>query len=153
MTDCMYAKLNCWLGCLKSTPFLRLLRLRLLSLQNQQSIHSPENKKIRSLSQAFGRDKLPKTCCGFLQDDITCTLTLARTPSLRSMDPITLNDSFVTNINLPLSRRQRYSLPLILALSFPEAALLAWLQSSYRMSDISFLRDVDNPMIILLDKL
>jgi hypothetical protein len=67
--------------------------------------------------------------------------------------PVTLDDLLRRKYQPPLSRRQRYYLALILASSFLQLRDSSWLPcAAWRKRDISFLRDANNPAILLLDR-
>lgn len=108
---------------------------------------------VRSLCQFFsGHCSLSDS--GVVEHDDTRYYFFPGThhSSLNITEPVTLLDILDGTFRPRPSRRQRCFLALTLASSFLQLQGSAWMRSTLGKSDISFLRDSNNPNILLLEK-
>lgn len=122
---------------------------------SQQGVKYDDGDKIVSLCRSF-TTKECTPCRGFLQADdkryYIYSVTSNNNLKFRTDDSVTLSDLLCHNYGPPLSRRQRYSLALILASSFLQLRDSAWLISTWDSNDISFFRDATDAKAIMLDR-
>lgn len=125
------------------------------NLVGQQEVKAGDGDKIVSLCTSFTTDQAT-LCRGFLQaeDKRYYIYSVASNNNLKfsTNDSVTLNDLLCHKYGPPLSRRQRYSLALILASSSLQLRDSAWLIATWDSSDISFFRDATDAKAIMLDR-
>ncbi|KAL7945838.1 hypothetical protein V8C42DRAFT_352819 [Trichoderma barbatum] len=111
--------------------------------------HQPISNLCVDLNQADG------SCCGYLQmDEEDCRYFVYTVSSQcrNSITSISLDRILRGDVSPRPTRRQRYTISLVLASSFLQLLETPWLTSSFRKEDITFFSDPTNPNVFLLDQ-
>lgn len=116
---------------------------------SRSSIHQPITNLCKDLQRLVG------DCCDYLSingDDCRYSVHVVSSQRRDCITSITLDHILRGNVYPPPTRRQRYTISLVLASSFLQLAETPWLTSAFRREDITFLSDPTNTSVFLLDQ-